>query len=143
MDPGDSQRPALQGTDRPHHRPRQYHRDRHRVLPLSPYHGEAQGQNHGYEDLIPRRRAAGESNDLCNGSLKLWRAIKERRGWAKSEYQSGPSCIVKIKGPPRVTSWARSSIRSSPVRYTLLSKGESTPPWGTPFVPVTLTSSCN
>src|SRR5215831_6112477 len=96
MDPGDSQRPALQGTDRPHHRPRQYHRDRHRVLPLSPYHGEAQGQNHGYEDLIPRRRAAGESNDLCNGSLKLWRAIKERRGWAKSEYQSGPSCIVKI-----------------------------------------------
>jgi hypothetical protein len=25
MDHGDSQRPAVQGVDRPHHRPRQYH----------------------------------------------------------------------------------------------------------------------
>ena len=40
MDLGDPQRPTLQGADRPHYRPRHYHRDRHRILSIQAYIGK-------------------------------------------------------------------------------------------------------
>ena len=44
MDPGDPQRPALQGSPRSHHRPSPHHRDRNRQLSLPKNHGERQEQ---------------------------------------------------------------------------------------------------
>jgi hypothetical protein len=91
MDHGDSQRQAVQGINRPHHRPRQYHRNRYRVLSVQAYPGKAQGQGRGNQDLIPRRRrplAAGETEDELLSRAKRG-TIKTRRGGAKTEDQNG------------------------------------------------------
>src|SRR5216684_7360643 len=59
MDSGDSECPAVQGTDRPHYRSGAHHRDRRRILPLPQAPRQTQGPNLGGEHVIRAAIAGG------------------------------------------------------------------------------------
>src|ERR1700757_776088 len=106
MDPGDTERPTLQGAPGQDHRPRSHHRNRRRQLPLPADGRESEEQTHGLIAALAGLRASATLQPEAQ-RLSIPLVQRTATGGPKLIATNVPRTVAKLKQYADVAFWNR------------------------------------